>query len=77
MTIPLIDGNALHNKVATATNAFERILTDAPNVDIGWARDAALRIADIKLWRDTNAFANFTRQALRILANRKQPKEGR
>ena len=68
--IRLIEGNTIHNQVAIATMAFDRILHDAPAIDVGWARDTAMRIASIKPLRDSTAYANFCGQALRILSKK-------
>jgi hypothetical protein len=66
--IPLIEGNEAHNKVAIATMAFDRILEDAPTVDIGWARDTAMKMAGIELF--TNDYSNFHEQAMKIIIDR-------
>ena len=66
--IPLIEGNELHNQVATATMVFDRILEDAPGIQIAQARDMALKLSGIKLF--TKAYANFHEQAMKILVDR-------
>ena len=66
--IPLIEGNELHNQVAIATMAFDRILEDTPSIDIAWARDAAMRIAGFNVFAP--AYSNFHEQAMKILIDR-------
>jgi hypothetical protein len=66
--IPLIEGNELHNQVAIATMAFDRILEDSPSVDIALARDAALQIAKIRVL--SKAYSTFHEQAMKIIIAR-------
>ena len=60
-------GNAIHDRVAKALNVFERCLHDSPKIDPAWARDLALRAADITPSAFPQEYDNFMHYATQSL----------
>ena len=57
-------------KIRNSLNVFIKILSDFPKVDVRWAIDTALELADIRPLRDKSAYSNFSSCAIRYLMQR-------